>query len=142
MIKQNTYLGLLATLWIFQATAIAADNAKEILGTTGIKGGLVVHLGCGDGSLTAALHAGDAFLVQGLDTRPEKVGIARRQIQSLGFYGAVSVNLVWVMDKADGKKRHSLELESAPVFDGMIAANRRLYLSNLDGRVICLGAEE
>ena len=49
--------------------------------------------------------------------------------------------LVWVMNKADGEKRHSLKLESAPVFDGMIAANKCLYLSTLDGRVVCLGAD-
>ena len=45
------------------------------------------------------------------------------------------------MNKADGEKRHSLKLESAPVFDGMIAANECLYLSTLDGRVVCLGAD-
>ena len=48
--------------------------------------------------------------------------------------------MVWVMNKADGEKRHSLKLDSAPVFDGMIAANKCLYLSTLDGRVLCLGA--
>ena len=31
--------------------------------------------------------------------------------------------MVWVMNKADGEKRHSLKLDSAPVFDGMIAAD-------------------
>ena len=50
-------------------------------------------------------------------------------------------SMVWVMNKADGEKRHSLKLESAPVFDGMIAANKCLYLSTLDGRVVCLGAD-
>ena len=50
-------------------------------------------------------------------------------------------SLVWVMDKADGEKRHSVKLDSAPVFDGMIAANGCLYLATLDGRVVCLGAD-
>ena len=50
-------------------------------------------------------------------------------------------SVVWVMNKADGEKRHSLKLDSAPVFDGMIAANGCLYLATLDGRVICLGAD-
>ena len=34
------------------------------------RGGLVVHLGCGDGKLTAALRTGDAYLVHGLDVDP------------------------------------------------------------------------
>ena len=34
-----------------------ADNlAREIMEATGIKGGVVVHLGCDDGTLTAALR--------------------------------------------------------------------------------------
>jgi len=42
------------------------ELAREILAVTGVRGGLIVHLGCGDGRLTAALHADDAYLVQGL----------------------------------------------------------------------------
>jgi len=44
-----------------------AGLARKILSETGVKGGLVVHLGCGDGKLTAALRANDSYLVQGLD---------------------------------------------------------------------------
>ena len=33
-----------------------AEQAEQILESAGIRGGLVVHLGCGDGSLTAALR--------------------------------------------------------------------------------------
>ena len=40
----------------------------EILETSGVQGGLIVHVGCGDGKLTAALRANDSFLVHGLDT--------------------------------------------------------------------------
>ncbi|MBM3889507.1 MAG: hypothetical protein FJ388_10315, partial [Verrucomicrobia bacterium] len=39
--------------------ANAADpnaTASQILETAGIKGGLIVHVGCGDGKLTAALR--------------------------------------------------------------------------------------
>jgi len=53
-------------------------------------GGLVVHLGCGDGSLTCALHIDDRFPVQGLDTDPQKVAAARGHIDSRGLYGPVS----------------------------------------------------
>ena len=31
------------------------------------------------------------------------------------------------------------ELDSAPVFDGMIAADEKLFISMADGSVVCLG---
>ena len=46
-------------------------TAERILEQAGVQGGLIVHLGCGDGRLTVALRAGDGFLVHGLDCDPE-----------------------------------------------------------------------
>jgi len=69
-----------------------ADTAREILDATGITGGLVVHVGCGDGKLTADLHAGDGFLVHGLDADAKNVAAARKHVASLGLYGPVSVD--------------------------------------------------
>jgi len=66
--------------------------AREIVDVTGVKGGLVVHLGCGEGKLTAALRAGDRYIVQGLEGDAATMGRARRHIQSLGLYGPVSVD--------------------------------------------------
>jgi len=68
-----------------------AVKAKEILASADFRGGLIVHLGCGDGRLTAALHAGDDSVVQGLEVDPSKVEQAREHIRSLGCYGSVSV---------------------------------------------------
>ena len=65
--------------------------AQQILEDTGVRGGLVVHLGCGDGQLTAALHAADAYLVHGLDTDAKTVETARAHVRSLGLYGKVSI---------------------------------------------------
>lgn len=67
-------------------------TARKILDATGIKGGLIVHLGCGDGKLTAALGANDGFLVHGLDKDAKRVEQARKYIHSLGLYGKVSVD--------------------------------------------------
>jgi len=66
--------------------------ARQILDATGVSGGLIVHLGCGDGKLTAALRAGDGYLVHGLDDDPAKVRQAREEIRSRGIYGSVSVD--------------------------------------------------
>ena len=78
--------------------AAARGLATQILDATEVRGGLVVHLGCGDGTLTAALHAGDSYLVHGLDTDADKVRQAREHIQGLGAYGPVSV------ERFDGKR--------------------------------------
>ena len=68
----------------------AAAQEQQILKATGVTGGLIVHVGCGDGSLTAALHAGDGYLVQGLDTSAESVGKARTYLSGRGLYGKVT----------------------------------------------------
>jgi len=72
----------------------ATDRAlsQEILQATGVKGGLIVHLGCGDGSLTIALGSRGRFLVHGLEADAAHVEAARRRIQSLGLSGQVSVD--------------------------------------------------
>ena len=84
-------------------TAAAADLspqavARQILDDTAVRGGLVVHLGCGQGELTAALCPSDGYLVQGLDTDPRNVEAARRHVAALGLEGKVSV------DSWDGKR--------------------------------------
>jgi len=74
------------------AAPTAADLAARLLAESGTRGGLVVHLGCGDGRLTAALHAGNAFLVHGLDRSADQVAAARRHVEDRGLYGPVSVD--------------------------------------------------
>lgn len=68
-----------------------ADQATRILADADYQGGLIVHLGCGDGRLTAALGAADQAVVQGLDSDPALVAEAREYIRQRGRYGRVSV---------------------------------------------------
>jgi outer membrane protein assembly factor BamB len=77
-----------STLFASQATA-AADEIRQ---AAGIAGGVIVHLGCGDGELTAALRANDSCLVQGLDSDAGNVARARTAIRERGLYGVVSVD--------------------------------------------------
>lgn len=70
----------------------AQKKAREILQQGGIQGGLIVHLGCGNGTVTAALGADDCYVAQGLDVDVRKVEKARKNIQSMGRYGRVSVS--------------------------------------------------
>jgi len=67
------------------------SEARQILDAADVTGGLVVHLGCGDGKLTAALRANDSYLIRGLDTDAGNIAAARQYIHSLGLYGKVSV---------------------------------------------------
>jgi len=69
----------------------AQDQAKSILEATGFQGGLIVHVGCGDGKLTAALRQADNCVVHGLDSDPKHIDAARATISSKGLYGPVSV---------------------------------------------------
>ena len=66
-------------------------QAEQILKACNIKGGLIVHVGCGDGRLTAALCRGQKYRVHGLDTDAGDIQQARKLIRSSGLYGPVSV---------------------------------------------------
>ena len=64
---------LTLVLILLGISAAPADEARTILDGAGVKGGFIVHLGCGDGDLTAALRAGEGFQVHGLDRNARKV---------------------------------------------------------------------
>jgi ubiquinone/menaquinone biosynthesis C-methylase UbiE len=72
--------------------AASEQLAAQIYKAAGIRGGLVVHVGCGDGRLTAQLRVSDRFLVHGLDVETQNVDAAREHIRSLGLYGQVSID--------------------------------------------------
>ncbi|MGB2864073.1 MAG: PQQ-binding-like beta-propeller repeat protein [Sedimentisphaerales bacterium] len=87
---------ILLAVCLLSGAAKANENdaitmGKEILDTTGVQGGIVVHLGCGDGMLTAALCANDCYTVHGLEADPAKVAEARKYIREQGVYGPVSI---------------------------------------------------
>ncbi len=68
-----------------------AAQAEGILAAAGIRGGLCVHLGCGDGSLADELARGGKILVQGLDSEGAAIESARKKLLSLGLYGQVTL---------------------------------------------------
>jgi len=91
MKKRISFYVFMCVLCMISAAA-AQPLAEKILDATDFKGGLIVHVGCGDGKLTAALLVSDKCLVHGLDTRAENVVAAREYIRSRGLYGPVSVD--------------------------------------------------
>ncbi len=88
-----TWLSLAA----LAASSAFGQNANALLENSGVKGGFVVHVGCGDGSLTEALRAGPQYVVQGLDTDPAQVAKARKRFLDKGLYGPICI------DKWDGR---------------------------------------
>jgi len=73
-----------------QPSSPERKQARQILDASGVKGGLVVHIGCGDGRLAAELKVNDSYLVHGLDTDATNIEKAREHIHALGLYGKVS----------------------------------------------------
>ena len=45
---------------------------------------------------------------------------------------------LWAVSAADGHKLAEYSLPAPPAFDGMAAARGQLYLSTIDGSVVCL----
>ena len=75
------------------AASPAAREAGSILKQSGVKGGLVVHAGCGDATLTVALGNDPQYVVQGLERDPRKVSQARNTIRAKRHYGRISVKM-------------------------------------------------
>jgi len=90
----NTRTSFIVALVVLGSVSVGRAAEKtpgELLVFSGVRGGLVVHLGCDRGELTTGLHAGDNFIVHGLDADGANVASARKHIKSLGLYGRVSV---------------------------------------------------
>ena len=69
-IKLCVLLRFSACLLVGVATAnVDNETAGQILKATGTGGGIVVHLGCGDGKLTAAMRVDDRYTVHGLEAK-------------------------------------------------------------------------
>ena len=81
-------------LMLVAAVTVEPSHAADLraaLSSSGVKGGLVVHLDCGDARDTTTLRANDRYLVQGLESDPAKVRAARAALHAAGAYGPVSV---------------------------------------------------
>ena len=121
----HTNLVLLVLISSFPAQGLEqkpqGQKAREIVNAAAVRGGLIVHLGCGDGRFTAGLRVNERYIVQGLDTDATNVKKAREHIKSLGIYGRVTVdtfdgkhlpytdNLVNLLVVSNGKCRVSSE---------------------------------
>jgi len=78
------------------SSAATADTPRQKVAKAcrahGIAGGLIVHLGCGEGKITATLRPSGSFRVHGLDSDRAEIAKARAYLAGLGVYGPVSVD--------------------------------------------------
>ena len=89
-------LHISACIALLAAPSVSAgavpDGAKSLLETSGVKGGLIVVIGCDDPALLADVQAAGPYLVHGLDDDPGKVAAARKHLRQKDLYGPVSVS--------------------------------------------------
>ncbi len=83
LIKSTCVLFLLMSGLCF-----AEQSVREIVDASGFEGGLIVHVGCGDGEITAELYK-EGRLVLGLDADPKNVAKARARFLEKGVIGDV-----------------------------------------------------
>lgn len=77
---------------ISNSNADAAADVTDVIQRSGIRGGLIVHIGCGSGEMSAALRARGGFIVHGLDRDAGRIQATRSRLRARGDYGAVSVD--------------------------------------------------
>jgi len=73
------------------AFGAGVNSAKELVTQSGVKGGLVVHVGGGSTEWTAALRVNDRYLVQGLQRHAQRVAAARALLDNRNLLGPVTV---------------------------------------------------
>ena len=84
--SSNTFLTLL-----FLTMPALAQDGPGLLREADVKGGLILHVGCGDGTLCAALGNDPQYVVQGLQCDPLEVDKARDAVRAKGSYGRVTI---------------------------------------------------
>jgi len=90
---QRLFSYVFALALVLPATTSDAAEATHFLKQSGVQGGLVVHVDCGNGALIAALGGEDTFTVQGLAANPGQLAKAREAIRATGRYGRVSARI-------------------------------------------------
>jgi hypothetical protein len=91
------------------------------------------------------LAAGTLFVAGPPDVDDELAGWGRHLDPKVAAKHAAQVaalqgkrgGLLWAVSADDGEKLAEYRLDSPPVFDGLIAAGGRLYLSTTDGNIVC-----
>ena len=82
---------LLCLSVILFAAASARAGVVDLAKSSGVKGGLIVHLGCGDAKETAKLLLNEKYQIHGLAADDATVTAARKNILAAKLYGKISI---------------------------------------------------
>jgi len=85
------YITTAAAVFLLSGHA-TAEAGEDVVKASGVTGGLVVKIGCGDADELAGLRINDRFLIHALDTDPGKVTAVRTALKAAGRYGKISVD--------------------------------------------------
>ena len=82
--RQRLYvlLFLLVTCFVLPVKADESAVTRTLLQNAGFKGGFIVHVGCGNGSLTTELQRQGKCLVHGLDANAAAIKTTQQSLQS------------------------------------------------------------
>ena len=93
-ITKSSVAGFVCLVILSGAPSAKAEvSNRDFLAASGVKGGLVVCVGCDDPQLLVDLGKAGPYLVQGLDTDANRVEVARKFIRSEGLYGKVAADV-------------------------------------------------
>jgi hypothetical protein len=90
--------------------------------------------------------AGDTLFVAGppdlvdeedIFAKPFDEGVTAKAAEQTAALGGERGSLLLAVSSADGKTLSELDLDSSPVFDGLAVADGALFVSMMDGSVIC-----
>ena len=79
----------------------------------------------------------DVFEESGKNARTQEDLILKQEAALNGQSGAV----LWAVSAETGEKLSEYTLDAPPVFDGMVAARKCLFLTTVDGKLHCLGED-
>ena len=124
-------------------SSLAAEAAERILALTGVKHGICLVIGSGEGRLAHELARRSSLRVIGVETDPKKVEASRQALRAAGLYGArVAVHKVERLDQLP-LLGHFANLVVSDVLLGEgqcpSSAAEVLRVLRPDGGVACLG---
>ncbi|MGB2824482.1 MAG: PQQ-binding-like beta-propeller repeat protein, partial [Phycisphaerae bacterium] len=105
---------LAAFTWSPAVPGAEIDSAGRLVQDSGVKGGLVVHVGCGSAEWTAALRVNQRYVVQGLEPDAASVAEAAKRLRDRRLPGPVTV-IRW-----DGKRPEGTSVGRLPYADNLV----------------------
>ena len=97
---------------------------------------------------TSLVATEDAIFIAGPPDRFSPIGEGEAALElkdvekALGAWRGEEGGILYAASAREGKELAQIELPSPTVFDGMAAADQRLFLSLQDGSVICLANDK